>query len=91
MQARILIRPLLVPLALVFAGSAIAQSAEKERSTASKQSAAKSPTAKSAPVTTKRLDFVPSGSVKETSTRPQSSPAPAKDSSLCDHAGAADA
>jgi hypothetical protein len=95
MQARNLVRPLLVSVALTVAGSAMAQSTDKDRSTTSKQSSTKSSAAKSA-AATKRLDFVPSGSVKEAaSTRPpgaeQPAQAPAKQGSHCDHSLASDA
>jgi hypothetical protein len=95
MQASNLVRPLLVSVALtVAAGSAIAQSTEKDRSTTARQSSTKSSAAKPA-AATKRLDFVPSSSVKDTaSTRSpggQAAPAPAKQESHCDHSLASDA
>jgi hypothetical protein len=91
MQARHLIRPLLVSVALTLAGPAMAQTTDKDRATTSKPGATKSSTAKQAPAA-KRLDFAPSGSVKETSTRP-AAPAqtPAKDGWHCDHEVASDA
>jgi hypothetical protein len=67
MHGSTLARSLMVSVALAFAGSAMAQSTDKDRSAASKQSTAK-PTAKAAPAP-KRLDFVPGASVKETATR----------------------
>jgi len=95
MQARTLTRTLLVSAALAVASSAMAQSStDKDRSTtASKQSATKSSAAK--PAATKRLDFAPSGSLKETGTRPAAPGAnaqtPAKEGWHCDHSGASDA
>ena len=91
MQARNPIRPLLVSVALMVAGSAMAQATDKDRATTSKQSATKSSAAKPA-AATKRLDFVPSSNVKETSTRPTApTQTPAKEGSSCDHAVASDA
>ena len=94
MQARTLTRTLLVSAALAVASSAMAQSTDKDRSTsASKQSATKSSAAK--PAATKRLDFAPSSSLKETGTRPAAPGAnaqtPAKEGWHCDHSGASDA
>ncbi len=94
MQARTLTRTLLVSAAFALASSAMAQSADKDRSTsASKQSATKSSPAK--PAATKRLDFAPSSNIKETSTRPAAPDAnaqsPAKEGWHCDHSGASDA
>ena len=94
MQARTLTRTLLVSAALAVASSAMAQATDKEGSTSatSKQSTTKSA---AKPAATKRLDFAPSGSVKETATRPAAPGAnaqtPAKDGWHCDHSGASDA
>jgi len=95
MQRSTPVRPLLVAIALVVGGSAMAQSADKDRSTTAKQSSTK-PTAAKSPAATKRLDFVPSTNVKEAaSTRApgaaQPTQAPAKQDSHCDHAVASDA
>ena len=94
MQARHLTRPLLVTVALMVAGSAMAQATDKDRATTPKQSATKSSTAKPA-AATKRLDFVPSSNVKETSSRPAAPGAnaqtPAKEGWHCDHATGGDA
>ena len=95
MQARTLTRTLLVSAAFAATTSAIAQAADKEpaTSTTSKQSTTKSSAAK--PAVTKRLDFAPSSSLKETATRPAAPGAnaqtPAKDGWHCDHSGASDA
>jgi len=94
MQARTLTRTLLVSAALAVGSSAMAQDTDKDRSaTTSKQSTTKSSTAK--PAATKRLDFAPSSSLKETGTRPASPGAnaqtPAKEGWHCDHSGASDA
>ena len=95
MQARTLIRTLLVSAALAATTSAIAQAADKEpaTSTTSKQSTTKSSAAK--PAATKRLDFSPSSNIKETTTRPAapgaSTQTPAKEGWHCDHSGASDA
>ena len=95
MQARTLTRTLLVSAALAVASSAMAQATGKEGSvsTTSKQSTTKSSAAK--PAVTKRLDFAPSSSLKETATRPAAPGAnaqtPAKDGWHCDHSGASDA
>ena len=62
-----LTRTLVVCAGLAIAGSATAQSTEKDRSAAAKPGSSKSATAKSA--APKRLDFVPGNSVKETATR----------------------
>ena len=58
MQARNLTRPLLVSVALLVAGSAMAQATDKDAATTSKQSRTKASAAKPA-AATKRLDFVP--------------------------------
>ena len=95
MQARTLIRTLLVSAAFAATTSAIAQAADKEpaTSTTSKQSTTKSSAAK--PAATKRLDFSPSSNIKETATRPAAPGAnaqtPAKEGWHCDHSGASDA
>jgi len=95
MQARTLIRTLLVSAAFAATTSAIAQAADKEpaTSTTSKQSTTKSSAAK--PAATKRLDFSPSSNIKETTTRPAapgaSTQTPAKEGWHCDHSGASDA
>ena len=95
MQARTLIRTLLVSAAFGATTSAIAQAADKEpaTSTTSKQSTTKSSAAK--PAATKRLDFSPTSNIKETATRPAapgaSTQTPAKDGWHCDHSGASDA
>ena len=94
MQARTLTRTLLVSAALAVGSSAMAQDTDKDRSaTTSKQSTTKSSAAK--PAATKRLDFAPSGSLKETGTRPAAPGAnaqpPAKEGWHCDHSGASDA
>jgi hypothetical protein len=86
MHASTLVRSLVASVALVVAGSATAQSTDKDRPAASKQSGAKPSAAKSSPAA-KRLDFSPDGSVKETSTRPavsQPAQAPAKQGSGCE-------
>jgi len=94
MNARTLTRTLLVSAALAVASSAMAQSADKDRpaSTTAKQGTTKA--AKPA-AATKRLDFSPSGSVKETSTRPAAPGAGGQTSGKegwhCDHSGASDA
>jgi hypothetical protein len=92
MQARTFTRTLLVSAALVVSFSAMAQAADKDRSpAASKQSATK---AAKAPAT-KRLDFAPSTSIKETATRPAvpgaGAQTPTKEGRNCDHAVASDA
>ena len=70
MHGRTLTRPLMLSaLALAFAGTAMAQTTDKQRSTAATQSTVKPSTAKPASAS-KRLDFVPSHSVKEATTRP---------------------
>jgi hypothetical protein len=85
MQARTAVRSLVLSLAAAVAGPALAQSIDKEPSSASKQGTAKA-AAKSAP---KRLDFVPGSSVKETTTRaattstPQRAQMPTKQGSGC--------
>ena len=95
MQARTLTRTLLLSAALAVASSAMAQDTDKDRSTSAlpKQSTTKSSVAK--PAATKRLDFAPSGSLKETGTRPAAPGAnaqtPAKEGSHCDHSGSSDA
>ena len=95
MQARTLIRTLLVSAAFAASTSAIAQVADKDSSTSatSKQSTTKSSAAK--PAATKRLDFSPSSNIKETATRPAapatSTQTPAKEGWHCDHSGASDA
>jgi len=94
MQARTLTRTLLVSAALALGSSAMAQDTDKDRSTTtSKQSTTKSPATK--PAATKRLDFAPSNSLKETGTRPAAPGAnaqtPAKEGWHCDHSGASDA
>jgi hypothetical protein len=69
MQGRPLTRSLMLSaVALAFASSAVAQTADKQRPNATKQGSAKSSAAKAAPAA-KRLDFVPGHSVKETATR----------------------
>jgi hypothetical protein len=82
-------RSVLVLAALAVAGSAMAQSTDKEPSAGSKQSTAKPSTTKPA-VAPKRLDFVPSGSVKETATTRATAPnsaqpaqSPGKEGSNC--------
>jgi hypothetical protein len=94
MQARKLTRPLLLFVALLVAGSAMAQATDKDAAPTPKQSRTKAATAKPA-ATTKRLDFVPSSSVKETTTRPAAPGAnaqgPAKEDWHCDHSRASDA
>ncbi len=62
-----LTRALVVCAGLAIAGSATAQSTEKDRS-AAKQGSSKSSAVKPA-AAPKRLDFVPGNSVKETATR----------------------
>jgi hypothetical protein len=95
MQARNLIRTLLVSAAFIATSSAMAQATDTNRptGTTSKQSTAKPPAAK--PATTKRLDFSPSSNIKETATRPAAPGAnaqtPANEGSHCDHSGASDA
>src|SRR5438045_1117843 len=95
MQARTLLRTLLVCAALAATTSAMAQAADKDSSTSatSKQSTTKSPAAK--PAATKRLDFAPSSNIKETGTRPAtpgaSTQTPAKEGWHCDHSGGSDA
>ena len=94
MQARTLVRTLLVSCAVAATTSAVAQASDKEAApgTTSKQTTTKSSPAKSA---TKRLDFSPSSNVKETATRPAAPGAntqtPARDGWHCDHSGASDA
>jgi hypothetical protein len=93
MQGSTSIRPLLVAVALAFAGPAIAQSADKDASTPAKQSSAK-PSATKGAAASKRLDFVPSNAVKQTTTRPanaQPANAPTKQDWHCDHSQANDA
>jgi hypothetical protein len=93
MQARHPIRLLLVSAAFLAAGSALAQTTDKDRATTPKQSATRSSTAKPT-ATTKRLDFVPSSSVKQTTTQPAAAgatPGPAKEDWHCDHEQASDA
>ena len=71
---------------------AMAQSADKDASTRAKQADAKSSATKAA--ASKRLDFVPSNAVKQTTTRPtgaQPATAPAKQDWHCDHSQASDA
>ena len=90
MQGSTIGRTLLVSVALAFAGAATAQSTDKEASTAAKPGTAKS----TKTATPKRLDFVPSGAVKQTTTRPTgATPAqlPAKQDFHCDHSQASDA
>ena len=95
MQARTLTRTLLVSAALVVTSSAMAQATDKDPSASatSKQGTTKSSAAK--PAATKRLDFAPSSSLKETATRPAAPGAnaqtPAKEGWHCDHSGASDA
>jgi len=94
MQARTLVRTLLVSCAVAATTSAVAQASDKEAApgTTSKQTTTKSSPAKSA---TKRLDFSPGSNVKETATRPAAPAAntqtPARDGWHCDHSGASDA
>ena len=85
MPGSTLVRSLLVSVALVVAGPAMAQSVDKESSTASKQGNAKATRAQAAP---KRLDFVPSTAVKPATTRApaataQPAQAPAMPDSHC--------
>jgi hypothetical protein len=82
-------RSVLTFAALVVAGSAMAQSTDKEPLAPSKQSATKSSTTKPA-AAPKRLDFAPSGSVKETAATRAAAPdsaqptqSPAKEGSNC--------
>lgn len=90
MQPRHAIAALLVPAALMIAASAAAQSTDKESSAAPKQSS-RSPSATKPAATSKRLDFVPSGTVKETAATRGTAPpaanppsqAPAKSGSHC--------
>ena len=94
MQARTLTRTLLVSAALALGSSAMAQDTDKDRSaTTSKQSTTKSSAAK--PAATKRLDFAPSSSLKETGDAAAAPGAnaqtPAKEGWHCDHSGASDA
>ena len=95
MQARTLVRTLLVSCAVAATTSAVAQASDKEAApgTTSKQTTTKSSPAKSA--ATKRLDFSPNSNVKETATRPAAPGAntqtPAKEGWHCDHSGASDA
>jgi len=93
MQARTLTRTLLVSAALAVASSAMAQTADKDRSTGttSKQSTTKSTAAK--PAAAKRLDFSPSSDLKATTTRPTAPAAqtPAQEGWHCDHSGDSDA
>ncbi len=63
-----LTRALVVCVGLAIAGSATAQSTEKDPSAATRQGSSKASSAKPA-VAPKRLDFVPGNSVKETATR----------------------
>jgi len=80
MQRRTLTRPLMLSaLALAFAGTAMAQTTDKQGSTAAKQSTLKPSTAKPASAS-KRLDFVPSHNVKEATTRAPSHSQPAQTS-----------
>jgi hypothetical protein len=93
MQARHPIRMLLVSVALLVAGSAMAQTTGNDRAPTAKQNASKSSTAKQR-AATKRLDFVPSSNVKETATRPTAPGAvqtPAREDWHCDHEQASDA
>ena len=87
MPSRTLTRPLVLSVvALAFAGAAMAQASDKQRSPAAKQSATKPAAAKPAPAS-RRLDFVPSHSVKEATTRSgapnQSQPAQTSEKSGC--------
>ncbi len=88
MQGRTLTRSLMVSVALAFAGTAMAQTTDKQGPNAAKQSTARSTAAKAVPAS-KRLDFVPGHSVKETATRPaapghaQPAHTPAKQGSGC--------
>jgi hypothetical protein len=82
-------RSLLISVALVIAGPAMAQSTDKEPLATSKQGNTKASSTK-ATAAPKRLDFVPSSNVKETAatrgTAPSSSlptRAPAKQGSHC--------
>jgi len=69
MQGRTLTRPLLLSaLALAFGGTAMAQTTDPQRPAAAKQSPGKPSAAKPAQAS-KRLDFAPSQSVSETTTR----------------------
>ena len=69
MPSRTLTRPLMLSaVALAFAGAAMAQTTDKQPSPAAKQSATKPSAAKPASAS-RRLDFVPSHSVKEATTR----------------------
>jgi hypothetical protein len=89
MQPSTLTRSLLISAAVLFAGPALAQSSDKEPSTASKQGSAKSATTKPA-ATAKRLDFAPANGVKQTATQaPSSQPAqaPARNESHCHEQG----
>lgn len=92
MHPSTLTRSLMVSVAFAFAGSAMAQAADKDRSAAPKQSTAKPAATKAAPAS-KRLDFVPGHSVKETATRSstpgraQPTDAPKKQGSECGHEG----
>ena len=88
MQGSTLTRSLLVSVSLVIAGPAMAQSSDKEPATSSKQSNAKSTAAKPA-AAPKRLDFVPTNGVKQTTTQApapgtqQPAQMPAKQDSHC--------
>jgi hypothetical protein len=86
MHGSTLVRSLVASVALVVAGSAQAQSADKDRPAASKQGSAKPAAAKAAP-SAKRHDFIPGSSLKETSTRPamsQPAQSPVKQGSGCE-------
>jgi hypothetical protein len=85
MQGSTLVRSLLVSVALVVAGPAMAQG-DKDPSTASKPNSAKSATKPAAAA--KRLDFVPANAVKPATTRApastsQPAPAPAMPDAGC--------
>lgn len=93
MQRNRAARSLLVSASLVIAGSAMAQTADKEPSAASRQNAAKSSPTKPA-AAPRSLDFVPSGNLKETATTratasgsSQPAQVPAKDGSRCHSKG----
>ena len=93
MQGSTFVRSLLVPVALAFAGAAMAQSADKDASATARQGSAKTSSTKPA-AATKRLDFVPSNAVKQTTTRPtsaQPAQSPVKQDWNCDHSQASDA
>jgi hypothetical protein len=95
MQARTLTRTLLVSAASPSRRRQWPRPPTRIASTSatSKQSTTKSSAAK--PAATKRLDFAPSSSIKETATRPAAPGAnaqtPAKEGWHCDHSGASDA